>query len=137
MKKIVMIEDNEDHAVLIRRAASGPDCAITHYSEGEEALKALGAISRQEEMPALVFLDIKLPGTDGFGVLEGLRKMKHFAHTPVVMLTTSSRKEEIKKAYHLGASGFVVKSDDFNELVTKLKHAKNYWLYTVELPELE
>ena len=50
------------------------------------------------------------------------------------MLTTSCRKEEIEKAYQLGAAGFVVKAEDFGELITKLKRVKDYWFHTVEAP---
>ena len=137
MKKIVMIEDNEDHALLIRRAVQNRECTVTHYLDGVEALKVFGSVSRLEETPNLILLDLKLPGVDGFGVLEGLRKMECFQDVPVVMLTTSARKEEIEQAYRLGANGYVVKSDDFNELVTKLKQVKDYWLHTVELPGRE
>ena len=105
MNRIVMIEDNEDHALLIRRGVEESDCVVNHYRDGSEALQAFERISDCSEMPDLILLDLKLPGIDGFQVLEALRKMKWFADVPVVMLTTSSRKEEIEKAYQLGASG--------------------------------
>ena len=135
MKKIVMIEDNPDHALLIRRGVENGDCQVTHYEDSSEALTALGSVRALSEKPDLVLLDLKLPGIDGFGVLERLRKMELFVNVPVVMLTTSARKEEISQAYQLGASGYVVKSEDFGELVAKLKRVKDYWLHTVELPQ--
>lgn len=134
MKRIFMIEDNEDHALLIRRAVEGDGCAVTHYPDGLAALKACEELSALEARPDLVFLDLKLPGMDGFAVLQNLRKLKPFGQVPIVMLTTSRRREEIEKAYQLGASGFVVKAEDFSELVAKLKQVKNYWFDTVEPP---
>ncbi len=134
MKKIFMIEDNEDHALLIRRAIEDADCSVTHYQDGLDAMKACEAIQNQDQRPDLILLDLKLPGMDGFEVLTNLKKIKRFEPVPVVMLTTSCRREEIEKAYQLGASGYVVKSEDFAELITKLKHVKDYWFHTVEAP---
>ena len=129
-----MIEDNEDHALLIRRGIEGEGCAVTHYPDGPEVLKACAAIQTQEEQPDLIFLDINLPGMSGFGVLKALKQMKGFERIPVVMLTTSRRRQEIDEAYRLGAAGFLVKSEDFGEFVTKLKRVKEYWFETVEPP---
>ncbi|MBI4357719.1 MAG: response regulator [Candidatus Omnitrophica bacterium] len=134
MKKIFMIEDNEDHALLIRRGLEGDDSSVTHYSDGPEAVKACRQIQTQDMKPDLILLDLKLPGMDGFEVLKSLRSLKWFEHVPIVMLTTSSRKEEIEKAYQLGASGYVTKTEDFGELVAKLKRVKDYWFHTVEIP---
>ncbi len=137
MKKIVMIEDNDDHAILIRRGLEAGDCDITHYRDGLEAVDAFQKMSAEGGHPDLVLLDLKLPGMDGFGVLERIGKLDWLSKVPVVMLTTSSRKEEIAQAYRLGARGYVVKSDDFAELIEKLKRVKSYWFQTVELPESE
>ena len=134
MKKIFMIEDNEDHALLIRKGIEGADCVVTHYSDGPVAVKACQDIETQDQRPDLVLLDLKLPGMDGFEVLKSLKKVKWFEHVPIVILTTSCRREEIEKAYQLGASGFVVKSEDFGELIAKLKRVKDYWFHTVEAP---
>ena len=127
-----MIEDNEDHALLIRRSIEEGECAVVHYADSAAAIEACEGIRNAEEVPDLILLDLKLPGIDGFGVLERLRKNSFFACVPVVMLTTSARKEEIERAYQLGASGYVVKSEDFGELMAKLKRVKDYWFRTVE-----
>ena len=135
MHKIFMVEDNPDHALLIRRGIEESECAIAHYEDGLAAVEACEAVDCAEARPDLVLLDLKLPGMDGFGVLERLRKMKWFKYVPIVMLTTSSRKEEIEQAYRFGASGYVVKSDDFGEFTAKLKRVKDYWFSAVELPK--
>ena len=137
MKKIFMVEDNEDHALLIRRGIENGDCTVAHYQDGLKVLKACETIQSQDQRPDLVLLDLKLPGMDGFEVLKNLRGMKWFEQVPIVMLTTSCRREEIEKAYHLGAVGYVVKSEDFNELIAKLKRVKDYWFYTVEVPNVQ
>lgn len=135
MKKIFMIEDNEDHALLIRRTIEDSGCIVTHYQDGLEALKACKEIQAGDSKPDLIFLDLKLPGMDGFDVLKNLKLIKGFEQIPVVMLTTSRRREEIIKAYQLGAVGFVVKSEDFEDLTAKLKCVKDYWFHAVEMPQ--
>ena len=137
MKKVFMIEDNEDHAFLIRRGVEDENCVVTHYPNPLEALKACREIQTQEAKPDLILLDLKLPGMDGFEVLKNLKQMKWFEHIPVVMLSTSCRKEEIQMAYQLGASGYIVKSEDFGGLTAKLKRLKDYWFHTVEIPNVQ
>jgi CheY-like chemotaxis protein len=134
MKKIVLIEDNPDHALLIRKGVEGSDCSVVHFEDGPSAIETCKGFKNPEERPDLVLLDMKLPGLDGFGVLEQLKQLGGFERIPVVMLTTSSRKTEIDHAYQLGVSGYVVKSDDFDEFKNKLKRLKDYWFHTVELP---
>ena len=129
-----MIEDNEDHALLIRKGIEGADCVVTHFPDGPVAVKACHEIQTQDQRPDLVLLDLKLPGMDGFEVLKNLKQVKWFEHVPIVILTTSCRREEIEKAYQLGAAGFVVKAEDFGELIAKLKRVKDYWFHTVEAP---
>ena len=130
-----MVEDNPDHALLIRRGIENGDCSVTHYEDGVAAVKGCEAIHDKEAKPDLVLLDIQLPGMDGFGVLEKLRQMKGFERVPIVMLTTSNRKEEIERAYREGAYGYVVKSNDFATFIAKLKRVKAYWFETVEIPK--
>jgi CheY-like chemotaxis protein len=132
MKKIMSVEDNPDHAFLIRKGLEDASCSVSHYEDGPSAMSAAEGVQNREAAPDLVLLDLQLPGMDGFGVLTRLRKLKLFKRVPIVMLTTSGRQKEIDEAYHLGATGYVVKSEDFDAFKAKLKHVKDYWLNTVE-----
>ena len=129
-----MIEDNEDHALLIRRGIESADCSVIHYADGPEAVKALEQIKTAVDRPDLILLDLQLPGMNGFEIMKAINHMSSLSNVPVVMLTTSARREEIAQAYQLGARGYVVKSDDFSVLMTKLKSVKEYWFSAVELP---
>ncbi len=134
MKQIVMIEDNQDHALLIKRGVESKDCEVMHFEDGPTALKHLSEIRQMEVRPDLILLDLQLPGMNGFDILKKIRESDFISRVPVVMLTTSCRKEEIEKAYQLGANGYAVKSDDFDTFMKKLKNIKEYWFSTVELP---
>ncbi|OGW81775.1 MAG: hypothetical protein A3G33_05695 [Omnitrophica bacterium RIFCSPLOWO2_12_FULL_44_17] len=136
MKKIVMIEDNEDHVLLIRQALQSGDLNISHFQDGMSAIQNFKEIKRGEDAPDLILLDLKLPGMDGCEVLKRLRQIRFLECIPVVMVTTSGRKEEIRQAYKTGVCGYVTKSEDFDEFSVKLKCVIQYWLKTVESAKL-
>ena len=64
-------------------------------------------------LPALVLLDIKMPGMDGFEVLKWIRNQPSLAKLCVVMLTSSDQIQDANKAYQFGANSFLVKPLDF------------------------
>jgi CheY-like chemotaxis protein len=104
---------------------------IDVVNDGEEALDYLfcrGAYShRQNEAPAFVLLDIKMPKLDGVEVLKIIRQSDEFKTLPVVMLTSSRMETDIMESYSLGVNGFVIKPIDFNEFVKAIKSIGFYW----------
>lgn len=134
MGTILLIEDNSDHATLINHGLAEGGDRVIHQSNGQEALQFLNRTNASDR-PNLVILDLKLPGMDGFETLQAIRSNPKLKLLPVVILTTSKYIQEINRAYELGASGFVTKSEDFPELLSKLKRVKDYWIKTVERPE--
>jgi len=83
----------------------------------------------------LILLDIHLPKVDGLEVLETLKKDPDLKSIPIIMLTTSSRDEEIVKSYAGGANSYVTKPVDFEEFVKKIKYMKLYWTIVNSLPK--
>lgn len=137
MTKIFLVEDNPDHAFLITQGLNESGCEIVHYADGKSILDFFSGDPSCADCPAFILLDLKLPGVDGFEVLREIRKHPKAALIPVIFLTTSKHQQEINKAYRLGASGFVTKSEDFDGLLAKLRRLKDYWLRTVERPKFE
>lgn len=132
MKKIALVEDNDDHALLIARGLESAEVEVKRYGDGLCAVEAFEKAQSLESRPDLILLDLKMPGLDGFGVMERIKTLEWFSGVPIVVLSTSSRKEEIARAYQLGAAGYVTKSDDFGGLSAKLARVKDYWFRTVE-----
>lgn len=115
--KVLLIEDEKEVAELYRLKLSLDGYSVSVALDGQEGLhKALN------EHPDLIFLDIKMPGMDGFEVLKILRSKEETKKTPIVILSNFDEQEMIEKGLTLGANEYLIKSQ-FNpgELSKKAK----------------
>jgi CheY-like chemotaxis protein len=117
---ILLVENNQDDILLILRAfqRAGVTRRIQAVTSGMEAVAYLQGMHPFEDRekyppPALVLLDIKMPGMDGFEVLRWMRRQWEFFDLCVVMLTNSDHIRDVNEAYRLGANSFLVKPLDF------------------------
>src|SRR6476660_5646829 len=108
---ILLVEDHEDDVFLMRQAIKEAGLAnpIRVATDGKEAIDYLSgqgpfADRSRHPLPALVFLDLKLPGISGHEVLSWMRAEAQFRSTPVVVLTASEDPADLKKSYELGAN---------------------------------
>lgn len=115
--KVLLIEDEKEVAELYRLKLSLDGYNVVVAADGTEGLKK--AI---EVRPDLIFLDIKMPGMDGFEVLKHLRSNEITKNTPVIILSNFDEQEMIEKGLSLGANEYFIKSQ-FNpgELSAKTK----------------
>ncbi len=140
MKKIriLLVEDNKNDAFLVREALEEQDFLkeLYHVVNGAEAIKFLQKEKPYDTvvMPDLILMDINMPVMDGHEALKKIKSIEKVKHIPILMLTTSSRKEDILKAYNEQTSSYIVKPDDIFELEILAKSIKNYWNNTVKLP---
>ncbi|WP_158857111.1 response regulator [Lunatibacter salilacus] len=140
MKKLIilLVEDNKEDAFLIREALEDQEFLkeLYHVVNGVEAIKFLKKEKPfgQVEIPDLILMDINMPVMDGHEALKRIKSLEVVKHIPVLMLTTSSRKEDILKAYKEQSSSYIVKPDDIYELEILAETIKNYWNNTVRLP---
>ena len=102
-------------------------CEIRVASNATAAIEML-LNSSDESPPAVVLLDLKLPGLDGFHVLRRLRGDPKTWNLPVVILTSSLEPDDLNRAYRLGANSYVQKPTSFRELVAAAQHIAEYWL---------
>src|SRR5262245_23726176 len=112
----LLIEDNENDIVLIRRAFADASVInpIVLVKNGEEAMAyfmGIGAYKNRSEfpLPSLVLLDLKLPGMSGIEFLRWLRQQPEMGKTRVIVLTSSSLTRDVNDAYQAGANSFLVK----------------------------
>lgn len=132
---ILLVEDREEDVLFLRRAFKSADLhhRITHVSDGDQAIKYLSREAPYDDearypMPDVVVLDLKMPKTDGFEVLQWLRDQNSLRPAPVVVLTSSEMPDDIKKAKDLGARSYYTKPVDFTKLVGVAKDISRRWL---------
>jgi CheY-like chemotaxis protein len=107
--------------------------------DGDEALSFLLCTGkfeqrRQNKAVKVIFLDLKLPKISGLEVLKEIKNHPITCKTPVVIVSSSAQDQDIKRAYELGANGYVVKPLDFNDFQTAMSAAGIYWLSVNEPP---
>ncbi|MEJ7644642.1 MAG: response regulator [Chryseolinea sp.] len=122
MKRIFLLADDDiDDTELFREALEDIDRLIVFYcvSDGKQVLAILG--KQEFEKPQIIFLDVNMPGMDGWDCLGELKKNELYKDIPVIMYSTSSHQREANIAIDLGALCFFTKPSDFVELKGILK----------------
>lgn len=136
----LLVEDNQDHAELIQDSLEDFHIQnkVIHVPNGEEALKVLLKQPPYDNadmpLPDLVLMDIKMPKMDGVRTLEKIKAIPDISFIPVIMLTTTSEQQEVKRCFELGACSFITKPIQFEQLIQKIKDLNLYWVLTSELP---
>lgn len=132
---VLLVEDNPGDVELTKRALrQGPLLSQLHVvRDGVTAMKTLREEGRTGGF-SMIILDLNLPGMSGFDVLTELKADPALRRIPVVILTTSSRRADIDKAYELGAASYVVKPVELGRYVEIMSTMEAYWIQIVRLP---
>lgn len=114
--KVFVVDDNRELVSLLEEFISSQnDMEVTGVAyNGQECLNLL-----EEASPDVLILDIIMPHLDGLGVLERLREES--AMPNVIMLTAFGQEDVTKKAVELGASYFILKPFDMNNLANQIR----------------
>jgi CheY-like chemotaxis protein len=136
--EVLLVEDNPGDIRLLQEAFKEGDVSshLNVTRDGEQAMAFLrqeGAYSKSPR-PAYILLDLNLPRKDGREVLAEIKKDDTLRQIPVVILTTSTNPEDVRRAYDLHANCYVPKPLDIDKLVELGKSLDDFWLSTVLLP---
>lgn len=134
-KHFLLVEDSDSDAVLLRRSLvrsclTNPVHAV---HSGEAAIEYLTRIDKYAKklkfsLPSVIFLDLHLPGMDGFEVLKWIRARPELASTRVVVLTASVNPRDVQTARNLGANSFMIKPIDFEQLAEFRQAIDGCWI---------
>jgi two-component system, response regulator len=140
-RKILLVEDNPDDVELTKRAfmKNHIQNELIEVNDGLAALQYLGCTDNNSDMknnllPAVVLLDLKLPKIDGFEVLKAIRSNSRTRLLPVVILTSSNEEQDIINSYANGANSYVRKPVVFEEFIEAVSKLGMYWLLLNEPP---
>jgi CheY-like chemotaxis protein len=137
---MLMVEDNEDDVLIAQRAfREFKVINEVHVArDGQEAidmLSATGSRAGQKPLkPSLILLDITLPLMDGMAVLKKIKAEPALRSIPVIMLTTSSRHEDIVRSYENGAASYITKPASLEEFLELARKFEMYWVSVSKLP---
>ena len=109
--KILIVDDDEDVRTILRLMFRRGDHEVLEAGDGTEAV-----LRAATELPDVIVLDIMLPAIDGYATLEALRSMRGTRSIPVVVLSARALREDIARAYEVGADDYVTKPFTPDEL---------------------
>jgi len=112
---ILLVEDDTFLIDILVQKFQSDGYEVIHAGDGESALE-----KAHENEPDLIFLDIILPGMNGFEVLKQLKEDEKIKDIPVAFLSNLGQKEDIEKGKRLGAIDFIVKANhSLEEIVAR------------------
>lgn len=140
----LLVDDDPNDATLMRRAFVRARILnpLVIVSSGEEAIDYLSGVGRYSNraeypLPALVLLDLRMPGMDGFEVLQWIRAKPGVSSLRVVILSGSDGERDVNRAYQLGANSYLVKPTHFDRFVEISQAVGGHWLWMSQAPEAE
>lgn len=123
MTTLLLVDDEPDiHQILeIAINRQGSNLHIEHAFDGEEALQTYQNIQRDDRCPCLVLMDIKMPGMDG---IEATKKLNDIdPHVVIYIFTAYAHTDVAVEALNAGAKGIIQKSDNIQEMLTRITKA--------------
>jgi CheY-like chemotaxis protein len=138
---VLLVGDNPWGVRLTQRAFR--EAGLTHdlriVCGGDEALAYLlreGIYENPSRAPCpdVIVLDLHLPRSHGYDLLQRLKQDPRFKRVPMIVLTASGRPDDVRQAYEAGANACLVKSDEFPRFIEVLGEFGKFWLEIVELP---
>ena len=117
MKSKILIADDEPNILIsLEYLMKREGYAVSVARDGTEALDTL-----RRERPALVLLDVMMPGKTGFEVCQEVRADDELKDTLILMLTAKGRDTDVAKGVALGADDYITKPFSTKELVQKVR----------------
>ena len=116
--RLLLADDDEDDCLLFSDILNNLDIPTTFHfkSNGPDLLNFLNGISRPEELPNFLFLDLNMPLRNGIECLDEIRANKKYEKMRVIIFSTSAQAEVVTIAYEKGADLYFRKPDSFTKL---------------------
>jgi two-component system cell cycle response regulator DivK len=115
-RKILYIEDNEQNRYLVTYILEKNGFEVTGVGDGQQGIEAALNL-----LPALILLDIQLPGMDGYAVAGKLRESRELAGIPIVAVTSYAMVGDRERALGAGCTGYIEKPINPETFLTQIE----------------
>lgn len=140
---ILLVEDEPSDATLLCGAFEKANVLnpIVHLKDGDAAFGYLAGVGAYRDrqnfpLPALILLDLKLPGMTGLQLLQWMRVQPEVRRIPVVILTSDDDPKTVDSAYDLGANSYLIKPGDPAHIIRMVEAIQRYWIELNQAPGL-
>ncbi|MGH9627407.1 MAG: response regulator [Bryobacteraceae bacterium] len=136
--QVLLVEDNEADVRLLREGfkhiKTPVDLTVAH--DGEAALEFLGCKGKHAaaQLPDLILLDLNLPGQSGADVLQQVKTHPELRLIPVIVLTSSSARNDVVSAYRRGANSYLRKPTTLDGLYKLVDSLEQCWFNLALIP---
>ena len=127
--KVLLVEDEETLAMIIKDTLEGQNFTIHTAADGEEGLRRFFDLR-----PDVLVADVMMPRMDGFEMVRRIRQTDK--HTPVLFLTARSAINDVVEGFELGANDYLKKPFGMQELIIRIKAlaGRPYYIYPFSPP---
>jgi hypothetical protein len=123
-KKVLIVDDDVRNIFALTSALESHDMEVVHAENGKDALKLLYENADID----VVLMDIMMPEMDGYETTAAIRQIEGFENLPIIALTAKAMKADREKCIQAGASDYISKPLDVDQLLSLLR----VWLYDKE-----
>jgi CheY-like chemotaxis protein len=127
---VLLVDDDSGDEQLIREALDQcrASCRLHRVSGGEQALEFLrrGPGFEDAPRPALILLDLNMPGRTGLEALAAIKADERLRDIPVVVLSTSRAPEDVRRSYELNVSAYIVKPGDYDSMAAIVREIDSF-----------
>jgi DNA-binding response OmpR family regulator len=114
--RVLVADDHEVARTLVVHTLQAIGFEVFAVADGRAALEAA-----ETYRPALMMIDVNMPGASGFEVLQQIKSTAGLAHIPVVMLTAAGTSQDIAQALDMGAADYLTKPFSPAELLARVR----------------
>ncbi|MDX6694635.1 MAG: hypothetical protein QOF02_2238 [Blastocatellia bacterium] len=123
-KRVLIVDDDVRNIFALTSALESHNMDVVHAENGQDAIDLL----RKTQGVDVVLMDIMMPGMDGYETMRAIRKIKRFETLPIIALTAKAMKADRDRCIEAGASDYISKPLDVDQLLSLLR----VWLYRQE-----
>jgi len=118
IRSVVLAEDNLEHCFFFRKCLKevAPQVQLTEVNDGEKLMRLL-----DRYLPDLLFLDLSMPCKNGMECITEIRENRSLNFMPIIVFSINTKNLSIQTAYDLGANLYVIKPDQYTDMVLCLE----------------